>query len=101
MIKKLGILYGVQYSPQAAMNLLITTLPEYFDQAINQVKNLQGTTLEDFTKLVHLLAYVYAVPTMDIAKKFNTLISKKYEKLGNRLLSGVFFSDEEEVRFLH
>jgi hypothetical protein len=93
MIKKLGTLYGVHYSTQAATNLLMTILPNDIGQAIDEVKKLQGTTLEDFTKLVHLLAGKFTrTTTENIAKRFDAPIAQTYIDLGEQLL-GVMFDD--------
>jgi hypothetical protein len=86
-IKALGTLHGVRYNTQAAIGLLIKTLPNDPDKAINQVKNLQGTTLEAFTTLVHLVSDKFPeIATEAIAEKFETPTAQKYVELGNALL---------------
>ena len=45
-IKAVGTLHGVKYSTQAALDLLMKTLPNDLDQAIKAVTNLHGTEIE-------------------------------------------------------
>jgi len=72
---------GVQLNDRAAKNLLIKSIPNNFDQAIKQVKHLEGTELKDFTKLAHILANKFNISTGRIADQFGTPLADKYEDL--------------------
>jgi len=76
---------GVKLNNAEAMNLLQKTLPNNLTQAIDKVKNLQGTEPKDFTKLVHLLAKKFNISPYQVASLFNTPIAQKYIKLSEKL----------------
>lgn len=85
-IKAFGALHGMHYDTQTATDLLVQTLPDNLDEAIDEIKNLQETTLEDFTQLVHLLADKFNMTTQKIAKKFTMPIAETYLNFGSWLL---------------
>lgn len=84
-IKTSGALYGLRYDTPTAKNLLIKSLPNNLDEAIEKVKTLQGATPKDFTKLVHMLADKFNLIPYDVAEKFNTPTAEKYIDLYIRL----------------
>jgi hypothetical protein len=91
-IKAFGTLHKVHYSTQAATNLLMKTLPNDLHKAINAVKNLQGTTPQDFTKLMHILADKFNTNTLSIASEFinlnlNKTTAQNYIELSKKLLA--------------
>jgi hypothetical protein len=98
-IRIFGTLHKVHYGTQSATNLLMTMLPNDLNQAINQIKNLQGTTPQDFTKLVHILADKFKTNTLSVASQFinlkiNRTAAEKY------IDSGLSFSQAIMTRNL-
>ncbi len=93
---------GVRLDSTAALNLLIKTIPDDLDKAIEAVKNLQGNTLKDFTKLVHILANKFNTTTQAVAEKINTPTARIYLTLGNELLTlaGSWRKEREIISFI-
>ncbi len=68
-------------------------------EAIKVAGILQGVrydNLKDFTKLVHILANKFNVPTEKIAKKFNTPIAQKYLQLCSDLFKKILMRSSIE-----
>lgn len=76
---------GVQLDDIAARDLLIHSIPNNLDQAITQVKHLQGKELKNFTKLVHILADKFDITTARTAATIGTPIAQTYLNLGKEL----------------
>ena len=55
----------------------------------NVLRGARYDNLENFTKIVHLLANKFSKPTAEVADKFDTSIAKKYNELGNKLISNI------------
>jgi hypothetical protein len=101
MIKKLGALHGVHYDTKAATDLFVKMLPNNLNEAIDEVKSLQGSTPEDFTKLVHILLGRFYGRPYKVAFLFNTPIAQEYLKLGEQLQEAVsYWKDNAKIKAL-
>lgn len=89
-IQNIALIYGnTKLDSIAAMNVLISTLPNDLNQAIQAAKKLQGNNLKDFTSLAHILADKFNVTTEEVAQKFGTPLAEKYKKKGHVLLQNL------------
>ncbi len=110
-----GQLYGMEAEqkmgalgtlPQDIRNEIVNTAlatSNNPDEAISMIQklstfyNVPYDNLNDFKRLVHLLADKFGMSTLEIASKFDTKTAKEYSMLGNLLMQNIIFSKSDEI----
>lgn len=98
VFKNTCALHGIHYHHEAILTTLATQLPDQIDQAANEVKHLQGTTLKHFITLIDVIAKKFPNwPREWIANKFKTQIAGRYNTLGPTFLKTVGKEENSET----
>ena len=110
-----GQLYGMEAKqkmgalgtlPRDIRNEIVNTAlatSNNLDEAISMIQklstlyNVRYDNLNDFKRLVHLLADKFGMSTLEIASKFDTKTAKEYSTLGNLLMQSIIFSESDKI----
>jgi hypothetical protein len=100
--KNISVLHGTSHNNSDLIDLLAKQLPDKLDQAANEVKHLQGTTLKHFTTLMDVLTKKFPDwPREWIANKFKTRIAGRYNTLASTFVKKIGSEENSETALKH
>lgn len=100
--KNISVLHGTSHNNSDLIDLLTKRLPNQIDEAVKEIKSLQGTTLKHFTTLMDVLAKKFPTwPREWVANKFKTRLAGRYNSLANTFLKTINSEENAENALNH